>query len=529
MSAGDSLWRGLVVNYLGKAFTALLSLFTLPILYRQLGGEAFGLFGLFFSVQLLLGVFDFGVGAALQRDLAAVQAGAASPRAADVVATTRRVERVLWGVAALACAVAGTGNSFFATHWLKVQALSPGLVSDAVLWMAVAAALQFVGNFYVGCLNALRLHRRTSALQSGVWALRFPLLLWCVGVGVAPAGTMQEAVVPVLQAWAATNALLALVGRTLLARGLPRPGGTAGVASLRRAARFGVPLVAVTTLIMVFNQVDKIAASRLLPLDALGKYTIVLSIAEVMYLMYQPIYTSFLPVFCARHAAVGAGGDSALLLESIGLAGRIMAIAVLPVAAVLFSLPALVIFAWTGDAPLAASGASVLRWVTVGATVNAFLFIPFALQQAAGDLRPWGWRIAVALAVYIPLALAAIHQWGMQGAAAAWCTGSAVLAFWLARTTAQVLGHAPGGGGLMAAIVPAAFRTLLACGLVAGLFVAVPSPSPSPSGRIGSALLALAMLGLCVLVALRSQADVWSLCLRALSRLRSAPRGAPTP
>lgn len=527
MSAGDSLWGGLAVNYLGKAFTALLSLLTLPILYRQLGGEAFGLFGLFFSVQVLLGVFDFGVGAALQRDLAAVQAGAASPRAADVVATTRRVERVLWGVAAMACAVAGTGNSFFATHWLNVQALSPGLVSDAVLWMAVAAALQFVGNFYVGCLNALRLHRRTNALQSGVWALRFPLLLWCVGAGVAPAGTMQEAVVPVLQAWAATNALLALVGRALLARALPQPqpGGAPGVASLRRAARFGVPLVAVTTLIMVFNQVDKIAASRLLSLDALGKYTIVLSIAEVMYLMYQPIYTSFLPVFCARHAAVGAGEDPTLLWESIGLAGQIMAIAVLPVAAVLFTFPALVIFAWTGDAPLATSGASVLRWVIVGAMVNAFLFIPFALQQAAGDLRPWGWRIAVTLAVYMPLALAAIQQWGMQGAAAAWCTGSALLALWLARTTAQQLGPGPGRGGLLAATAPAALRTLLACGLVAALAAAV----PAPAGRIGAALLALAILCLCGLAALRSQTDVWSLCLRALSRLRSAPQEASAP
>ncbi len=522
MSAGDSLWGGLAVNYLGKAFTALLSLVTLPILYRQLGGEAFGLFGLFFSVQVLLGVFDFGVGAALQRDLSAVQAGAAAPRAADVVATIRRVEGVLWGIVALVCLVAASGNSFFAAHWLNARELPQAVVAAAVFWMVVAASLQFVGNFYVGCLNGMRLHRQTNALQSGVWALRFALVLWCVAAGTAPAGTMGPAVVAVLQVWAATNAMLALAGRVLLVRAMPRPGGAAGVASLRRAARFGVPLVATTTLIMLFNQVDKLASSRLLPLDALGRYTIVLSIAEVMYLMYQPIYTSFLPVFCARHAAVAAGADATQLWEGIGLAGRIMAIAVMPVAAVLFTCPALVIFAWTGDAALADGGSSVLRWVIVGAAVNAFLFIPFALQQAAGDLRPWGWRIGLALAAYIPLALAAIHQWGMQGAAAAWCAGSALLAGWLAHTTTLALGPAPGGrGGLLAVLAQPALRTLLACGLVAAAAAIV----PAPSGRIGSALLALALFGLCALAALRSQADVWGLCVRALSR----PRGAPAP
>jgi O-antigen/teichoic acid export membrane protein len=242
----------------------------------------------------------------------------------------------------------------------------------------------------------------------------------------------------------------------------------------------------------------------------------------VMYLMYQPIYTSFLPVFCARHAAAAAGADATELWQGIAVAGRIMAIAVLPVAALLFACPGLVIFAWTGDAALADGGSGVLRWVIVGAAVNAFLFIPFALQQAAGDLRPWGWRIALALAAYIPLALAAIHRWGMQGAAAAWCAGSVLLAGWLAHTTALALGPAPGGrGGLLAVLAQPVLRTLLACGLVAAAAAIV----PAPSDRIASALLALGLLGLCALVALRSQAEVWSVCLRALAR----PTGVPAP
>ena len=104
--ASDSLRRGLMANYLGKGFCALLSLISLPVLYRQLGPEAFGLFGLFFSVQAVLGVFDFGVGAAMQRDLAALNANAKQIRLANVVATLRSIEHLLWAIAITACLIA---------------------------------------------------------------------------------------------------------------------------------------------------------------------------------------------------------------------------------------------------------------------------------------------------------------------------------------------------------------------------------------------------------------------------------------
>ena len=236
----------------------------------------------------------------------------------------------------------------------------------------------------------------------------------------------------------------------------------------------------------------------------------------MMYLMYQPIYTSFLPVFAGRQAAARASGDASGLWQSIALAWRVMSIAVLPVAVMIFALPGLVILAWTGDAQLAESGGGVLRWIIAGAAVNAFLFIPFALQQAAGDLRPWTWRIAVALVFYAPLAILAIRQWGMQGAAAAWCLGSVALAAWLARASGQSIPQAPAGSGFLASLVPGSLRTLLPCAVVAALGAWL----PWPAGRVGAGALALGMLAVCGVVALRSQPEVWTLCMQMTARLR---------
>jgi len=520
--AGDSLRRGLMANYLGKGFCALLSLISLPILYRQLGSEAFGLFGLFFSVQAVLGVFDFGVGAAMQRDLAALNANVSQIRPADVVATLRRIERLLWAIAMTTCVIAFGLSSYLAGHWLKVQFLPAALVASALVWIAIAAALQWIGSFYMGCLNGLRLHAQTNIIQSSVWAVRFVMLMICVQAGVAPNASMSLAVLSVLQVWAVANAMLVVWAKINLKRALPETSGVSGVAYLRKAAQFGLPLVATTTLIMLFNQVDKLAASRLIALEALGKYTIVWSVAEVMYLMYQPIYTSFLPVFAGRFAAAQDTGHSLELSQSLLLAWQMMTVAILPVAVVIFALSGLVVFAWTGDMQLAQTSSGVLRWVIVGTGINSFLFIPFALQQAAGDMRPWAWRIALSLLVYAPLAIAAISNWGMLGAAAAWCVGSACLALWLARASMQFLGRQGLYLGDVTDMFISSLKTLIICSMVAVLA----SLLPLPADRYGAAALTLGTLAVCLLLALRSQSDVWALFVQVLHSLQDKPRGS---
>ena len=518
--AGDSLRRGLMANYLGKGFCALLSLISLPILYRQLGSEAFGLFGIFFSVQALLGVFDFGVGAAMQRDLAALNANSRQIRPADVVATLRRIERLLWAIAMTTCVTTFGLSSYLAGHWLRIQSLSAALVESALVWIAIAAALQLIGSFYMGCLNGLRLHAQTNIIQSSVWAVRFVMLMICVQAGFAPSASMSLAVLSVLQVWAVASAMLVVWSKISLRRALPETSGIAGTAYLRKAARFGLPLVATTTLIMLFNQVDKIAASRIIALEALGKYTIVWSVAEVMYLMYQPIYTSFLPVFAGRFAEAQDAGHSSELSQSVLLAWQMMSVAVFPVAVVIFALSGLVVFAWTGDMKLAQTSSGVLRWVIVGAGINAFLFIPFALQQAAGDMRPWAWRIALSLLLYAPLAIAAISHWGMLGAAAAWCVGSACLALWLASASIQSLGrqglHVNDGKGMFTS----SLKTLIICSTVAVLV----SLFPLPADRYGAAALTLGTLAVCLLLALRSQPGAWALFVQLLHSLQGKQR-----
>lgn len=516
--AGDSLGRGLLANYVGKGFCALLGLLTLPVLYRQLGAEAFGLFGLFFSVQAVLGVFDFGVGAAMQRDLAALDANAKNSRPADVLATLTSIERLLGAIAVAAIALAFVLSPYLTANWLSIAVLPAGVVASALVWIVVAAAFQLMGSFYMGCLNGLRLHAKTNIIQSSVWAVRFALLMVCVKAGVASPGSMSLAVLPVLQAWAAANALLVIWSRVCLKRALPVALEVSGAAYLRKAAQFGLPLVATTTLIMLFNQVDKIAASKLVTLETLGKYTIVWSVAEAIYLMYQPIYTSFLPVFAGRLALAQDSSHVTDLGHSISMAWQMMTVAVLPITIVIFSLSDMVVFAWTGDKLLADGSAGVLRWVITGAAVNAFLFIPFALQQALGNMRPWMWRIMLALAVYAPLAIAAINRWGMVGAAAAWCTGSACLALWLASATTQSLRQNGVKNIGMARLLTGSAKTALVCMAVAGLAALLRWPLE----RFTSAAFVLCTLAVCMLLAVRSQPAVWRSLSQVLSRLINA-------
>jgi len=227
-------------------------------------------------------------------------------------------------------------------------------------------------------------------------------------------------------------------------------------------------------------------------------------------------------VFAGRFAAAQDTGHSLELSQSLLLAWQMMTVAILPVAVVIFALSGLVVFAWTGDMQLAQTSSGVLRWVIVGTGINSFLFIPFALQQAAGDMRPWAWRIALSLLVYAPLAIAAISNWGMLGAAAAWCVGSACLALWLARASMQFLGRQGLYLGDVTDMFISSLKTLIICSMVAVLA----SLLPLPADRYGAAALTLGTLAVCLLLALRSQSDVWALFVQVLHSLQDKPRGS---
>ena len=509
---GDSVAVGLLANYGGKTAVALLTVFTLPVLYQQLHSEGFGLFGFFYSLLALTTLLDFGLSSAVQRDLA-MQSTEGDP-ADRLIRMQRCIYSLELPVALIALALllgVTAAAQWLASAWLQPRGLSSTDVAWSIRWMALAAVSQLLATYYTGCLNGLSQFKRVNGIQTGFALLRFAGMLTVSGWLIPNDHPLAQRVVEVFAVWALANLGMATFQRiTLLRRfrGLGRPQLDRGY--LRRAYAFGLSVAGVTLLIMVFNQVDKLAASRTLDLAQLGHYSMVWSLADVLYLFYFPIYTSFLPVFAAR------AGDATLpaLRESIVLAWSCMSLAMAPAAISILLWPDYAIWAWTGDAALGSSWGYLLAVAIAGATFNAYLFVIFAVQQARGGLGAWTPLVALALVPYLPLSIGAMAWWGAAGGIIAWSTASIALASLLMHSCLSDEKYRE----IRRPLILSAVKTIAAC-TVAGLAIRMLLPAATNRWTALATLAAAA----CTLYLVAAAYAQRPLSARILRYLRAAP------
>src|ERR1044071_1343940 len=135
------LESNIFANLSGTAWSAALGVLCVPLYIKLMGAEAFGLVGLFVTLQSIFVVLDLGISATLCREVARLAAeGDDARQQRDLVFT---LQAVYWLIALTVGATVFLLAPLIAGHWLKPQSLSVGEVTTCIKMMAMAMALQF--------------------------------------------------------------------------------------------------------------------------------------------------------------------------------------------------------------------------------------------------------------------------------------------------------------------------------------------------------------------------------------------------
>lgn len=277
----------------GLSATMASNLLLVPILYRHLGREAFGVWALIAGIQVMLGAVDLGN--ALIHRLTAVLAlddrpGAARLVSASLVATA--------GVA-LALLTAFAGASVF-VDWADVWNVSDALASDAR-----AATVVLVGAVALGMpatladkLNLARqMGGRNGALVATVALTTLATTISVVHLGGGLTAVVAATVVPavlVRSVW-----LLAILGRDHRVRPARRPAGALRPL-LRASAAFTILQVCA---VVSYNSDQLIVAHVLGPL-AVAEYAVPAKAFALLIAVSGAVTTALWPAFLeavARH------------------------------------------------------------------------------------------------------------------------------------------------------------------------------------------------------------------------------------
>jgi O-antigen/teichoic acid export membrane protein len=404
----------LFANIAGMGALAVAQLLFTPAYLHLVGLEAYALIAFFFTFQIFLQVFDFGMTPTVVRELGRMSAS--SSHAAEAGDLMRTVAAVYFGVAVAIGAGIVAAAPLIASNWLNPVTLTNSVVVQAIAHMGVALAIQWPVNLYQAGMRGLHKHVHWNVLRIiATFASNLLAILIMM---------RTRSVIGFFDASIAVSLIHLLFVRAMLWRAMPKGDRKPRVAwsSIGRIWPFAADMFAVTLAGVVVAQGDKIVVSGLLSLDAVAAYQIASVAASGLAVFSSPLFSTALPEFSA------ASGDPPRLVQLYRALSEAAAVLLATGAAALMIFPREIILLWTGNHTVAEAAAPLLVILAAGTALNGLMYVPWALQLSAGWSRVGVYFTYMNLVVFLVAIGQLTRSYGAAGAALTWLIVNALYA-----------------------------------------------------------------------------------------------------
>ncbi len=386
-----------------------MSLAFVPLYIHFMGIEAYGLIGVFVTLQALFSLLDLGLSSTLNREMARLSVQENPGQ--EMRDLLRTLEAMFWPIGILIALALLVLAPLIANHWLQNTVLPVATIEQAVMLMGLAMALQWPFTFYSGALLGLQRQVLLNGVVIAAATLRSVgsvLVLWLVSPTILAFFAWQIAVSTVQ-----TFAISIAVWRSL-------PGAERRacfrIELLRRIWRFAAGISGISFLALILTQVDKIVLSRLLTLEMFGYYTLASMVAMSLYRLITPLFMALYP----RFTELAALGNEQALRQLYHRSCQLMSVVLLPVAVIVALFSKEILLIWTQNATTAENTSLILSLLIAGTALHGLINLPYALQLAHGWTSLVFYSNLVAILILIPLLFVMTSWYGAVGAALIW-------------------------------------------------------------------------------------------------------------
>lgn len=426
-----SLKLNVIANYASQIYITLAGLIMVPVYFRYMGAEAYGLVGFFGMLQGWLQLMDMGLSATLSREVTCYRAGGLAEDRMN--ALLRAMVALFVGAGSLTAVAAWLASDWVAGSWLQASTIPPLLLAQCISLMGLAAALRWIAGLYRGIVSG--------------WEKQ----VWLGGYNVAIATVRYVGVLAVF-AWIGvdpftffTFQLIVAVGELAILwwkAGILLPSAwtwpSLKLEPLRVMWRFSGALAFCSIAWVFVTQTDKLVLSKTLALADYGYFTMAVMVANSINMVANPISGALLP----RLTFLVTQGEHDKMQDLYRNATQWVSVVVWPVAGILAFFAEPLLFAWTKDASVARQTAPILFWYVLGNACLGLAAFQFYMQFAHGNLRLHMLGNAVFVVVLIPGVVWASIYYGAVGAGRMWFAEN--LAFFLGWTWIVHRRFAPG-------------------------------------------------------------------------------------
>jgi O-antigen/teichoic acid export membrane protein len=397
------------VNFAGNVWTAIMYIVFIPVYIHILGIEAFGLIGFYASLQAIFSVFDIGLGATLNRELAKLSV---SPNKEEEMRDMVRTLEVLYWILGFCIGLTICILSpFIANYWLQSRQISTATIQQAIVLIGITIAAQWPFTLYSGGLMGLQRQVLLNIIIIITVSLRF--------AGVIP---ILWYVSPSIKTYFLWQVIIG-IGQTLLVtfclwHSLPSTKNRAKfqIDYLRQIWRFAAGISGITFFGIILLQMDKIILSKLLTLEIFGYYSLASTVAFGLYRLIAPVFNAAYPQFTQLVSL----GDIKELKILYHRTCQIMAVLVIPPALIIAGFSPQILLLWTRDPQTVEYAHLILSLLITGTALNGLVNPPYALQLAYGWTKLTVYSNIIAVVVLGPLLIISTLYYGPVGAALSW-------------------------------------------------------------------------------------------------------------
>lgn len=420
MSGRQRLFSNTAWNFSGQLAPLVVGVLTLPLLIRLVGLERFGFISLVWVLVGYASIFDFGIGRALIRTVAAHLAAGDKPRA-EASAHAALFFLTLFGL--VLAALLAPASAWLVGSALKLPAeLVPEAVPATVL---LAASLPFVmlTTGFGGLLSAHQHFRALNLIRIvlGVAGYLGPVLvaaLW---------SNRLEAVVAVVLALRVLGTLLHAVVCARQCGWRPRWALPSAEAT-RELFRLGGWIAVSNVIGPMLSYLDRLLLGVLVPMRSVAIYATPYDVVSKSMMIPAAIMATLFPL------ASGLERGSAQAQRMLGSSVRVLFVLMVPVIFLFVVLARPGLELWLGQ-EIAEQGATVLQILALGVLFNALAQGPAMLIQAAGEPRWMAKLHLIELPIFIAILWLLTSRFGIIGTALAAFLRNALdaaVVFWLA-------------------------------------------------------------------------------------------------
>ena len=365
--------KNIIANFIGHFWGILSNFLFVPLYIKFLGLESYSIISFTLVLNGIMAMMDAGLTATLSREFAS-----SNNSNIEKLRIYKTLESSYFIISILVISILWFASKFIAFKWLNLANIQPDRVSLFLKIISVEIGLRLLGRFYSGGFIGLEKQVRANMYQVGYGAIRNGLVL--LPIFFYPS-------LKLFFIWQTITTFLYVIiirfdlGFTLsnsIKLFFTRPRIEKQV--LQNIWQFAGGMMLISLVAGLNSQMDKLALSKLLPIEILGLYTLAFALSRGLNFISAPVSTAILPRMTSLYTA--GKKEEAVRIFNQGYLLVSILIFSFTAAMVLFAKD--LIWIWTNDVQLAEKAYLYVPWIAIGTSFLALQNLPFNVAIANG-------------------------------------------------------------------------------------------------------------------------------------------------